>query len=304
MNKQYKADLALLVVTLSWGISFILTKNSLDALATFNFLSIRFFIAGIICIVVFHKKILKIDKTTIKYGVLIGFTMFLGYAFQTAGLNYTTASKSAFISSLCVIFVPIFSALLLKKPPKLMAIAGVIFSTMGLALLTLDGNLSLNIGDFYSFLCAICFALQILAIAKYSAKADPINLAILQITVVCILSMLISFLFESPTIPTSKNVWIDIVSLSFFCTSGAFIIQNIAQKYTSTTHAALIFTGEPVFAAIFGYFIAGEILSTRGFVGGILIVSSILLVELKLKSPFLKRPIYPKKRQKIATEKK
>lgn len=301
MKKQYKADLALLVITLAWGISFILTKNSLNALTTFNFLAIRFFIAAIICGIFFYKKILKIDKLTIKYGTLIGISMFLGFSFQTIGLNYTTASKSAFISSLCVVLVPIFSAILLKKPPKFSSIVGVIFSTIGLGLLTLDGNLSLNIGDFYSFACAFCFAFQILAISKYSTKADPINLAILQIVVVCILSTIVSLLFESPIIPTTKVAWINIIALSIFCTSGAFIIQNIAQKHTSTTHAALIFAGEPVFAAIFGYFLAGEILSTKGFIGGFLIVSSMLLAELEFNLPFSKRKICQKK---VAVQKK
>ncbi|QXM06432.1 DMT family transporter [Crassaminicella indica] len=292
MNKKYKADLALLFVTLAWGLSFILTKNSLDALSTFNFLAIRFFIAAISAAVIFYKRVLKLNKSTLKYGILIGVIMFSGYAFQTVGLNYTTASKSAFISSLCVVLVPIFSSLLLKKRPKPAAIFGVILSTIGLGLLTLNGSLSLNLGDLLSLLCAFCFAFQILAISKYSVKVDTINLAIIQIIVVGLLSIIVSLLFEAPTLPSNKKVWVDILFLSFFCTSGAFIIQNTAQKHTSATHAALIFTGEPVFAAIFGYFICGEILSVRGFIGGFLIVSSMLLAELEIKIPFLKSKKY------------
>ncbi|QZY53978.1 DMT family transporter [Crassaminicella profunda] len=300
MNKQYKADLALIFVTLAWGLSFILTKNSLNALSTFNFLAIRFFIASLSVAIIFYKRILKIDKTTLKYGIIIGFIMFSGYAFQTLGLNYTTTAKSAFISGLCVILVPIFSALFLKKAPKPAVIIGVILSAIGLGLLTLDDSLSLNLGDLLTLLCAFVFAFQILSISKYSVKVDTVNLAFIQISVVGFLSAIVSFLFEAPTIPTTQKVWTDILFLSFFCTSGAFIVQNTAQKYTSATHAALIFTGEPVFAAIFGYFLCGEILSIRGFIGGFLIVFSMLLAELEIKIPFLS----PKSKVPIMANKK
>ncbi|WP_129597964.1 DMT family transporter [Anaerophilus nitritogenes] len=280
MKMKYKADLALFVVTLTWGISFILTKNSLDAMSTFNFLAVRFFIAAASSAIVFYKRMLNLDKATIKYAIFIGIIMFLGYALQTFGLNYTTASKSAFISCLSVVFVPVFSALLLKKLPNLPCIIGIIIATFGLALLTLDGELSLNIGDFYTFLCTFCFAFQILAISKYAVKVDPINLAILQIAVVSILSAIVSLIFENPIIPTGTKVWTDVLFLSFICTSGAFIIQNAVQRYTTATHTALIFTGEPVFASIFGYFLLGEILSSKGMFGGFLIIFAMLLAEL------------------------
>ncbi|WP_053955963.1 DMT family transporter [Inediibacterium massiliense] len=289
MKMQYKADLALLVVTLTWGVSFILTKNSLDAMSTFNFLAVRFFIAAASSAIIFYKRMLNLDKTTIKYGILIGVIMFLGYALQTFGLNYTTASKSAFISCLSVVFVPVFSALLLKKLPSLPCIIGVVIATIGLALLTLDGKLSLNIGDFYTFLCTFCFAFQILAISKYAVKVDPINLAILQIAVVSILSTIVSVIFENPIIPTGAKVWTDVLFLSFICTSGAFIIQNAVQRYTTATHTALIFTGEPVFASIFGYFLLGEILSSKGMFGGFLIIFAMLLAELGGELPLFKK---------------
>ncbi|QEK12892.1 DMT family transporter [Crassaminicella thermophila] len=304
MKKQYKADLALLIVTLSWGISFILTKNSLDELSTFNFLAIRFLISAITSAFIFYKRILKIDKTTLKYSIIIGSFMFLGYAFQTIGLNFTTASKSAFISCLSVVFVPILSAFLLNKVPKPSSIIGVILATFGLALLTLDGDLNLNIGDFYTFLCTFCFAFQIITVSKYAVKVDAINLAILQIAVVGILSTIVSFLFESPIIPTGKDVWVSILFLSFLCTSGAFIIQNTVQKYTTATHTALIFTSEPVFASIFGYLIAGEILSTRGFIGAFLIISSMLFAELDFNLSFFKNKIYVKKKTPIVAKKR
>lgn len=291
MKKQYLADSALLLVALVWGISFILTKNTLDSLATFNFLAIRFSIAALTSALVFYKRMLRLDKETLKYGLLIGIIMFLGYATQTLGLNYTTASKSGFITGFSVVIVPIFSALVLKKIPKPTAILGVIFAILGLALLTLDENLSLNIGDFYTLMGAFCFAFHIITVGKYTVKVDAINLAILQIAVVGLLSALVSFIFETPVLPSEENTWYAILFLSFACTSGAFIAQNMAQRYTTDTHTALILLGEPVFSALFAYVLAGEVLTGHGILGSILILSGMITAELNLNLKFLKPKI-------------
>lgn len=284
MSKQFKADLALLGVTIGWGSSFILTKNSLDSLATYNFLAVRFIIAFAISSLIFYKNIIRIDKNTLKYGFLIGFILFSGYAFQTVGLNYTTASKSAFITGFSVVLVPIISALFLKKVPEKTAITGAAMALVGLGFLTLNGSLGLNIGDFYTFFSTFAFAMHIITVGKYTVDVDSITLAIIQIGVVGFLSLIMSFAIETPIIPTGSTVWINLFILSLICTSGAFIVQNIAQKYTSPTHTALIYTGEPVFAAIFAYFVSNEVLSSRGILGAILILMGMLVAEVDFKS--------------------
>jgi drug/metabolite transporter (DMT)-like permease len=288
MKKQHQADLALLGVTLAWGISFILTKNSLESLETFNFLGIRFLISAVTSALFFYKRLMKLDRTTLKYGLLIGVIMFSGYATQTIGLNYTTASKSGFITGFSVVIVPIFSALVLRKLPKFSSIIGVVSAIMGLGMLTLDANLQLNIGDFYTLIGAVCFAMHIITVGKYAVQVDSINLAILQIGVVGILSTIVSFLFETPIMPASGSDWFSILFLAFVCTSGAFIVQNAVQKYTSTTHTALIFTGEPVFSAIFAYILLGEVMNNRGIIGSILIVAGMIVAEIDFDLSFFK----------------
>ncbi|MFT9497698.1 DMT family transporter [Anaerosolibacter sp.] len=288
MKKQHQADLALLGVTLAWGISFILTKNSLESLETFNFLGIRFLISAVTSALFFYKRLLKLDRTTLKYGLLIGVIMFSGYATQTIGLNYTTASKSGFITGFSVVIVPIFSALVLRKLPKFSSIIGVVSAIIGLGMLTLDANLQLNIGDFYTLIGAVCFAMHIITVGKYAVQVDSINLAILQIGVVGILSTIVSFLFETPIMPAAGSDWFSILFLAFVCTSGAFIVQNAVQKYTSTTHTALIFTGEPVFSAIFAYILIGEVMNNRGIIGSILIVAGMIVAEIDFDLSFFK----------------
>ena len=283
MSKQLKADLALLGVTIGWGASFILTKNSLDTLATYNFLAIRFIIAFAISALIFSKNIVKVDRNTLKYGFLIGIILFTAYAFQTVGLNYTTASKSAFITGFSVVLVPIISTLFLKKIPEKASIIGAIMAIIGLGLLTLNGNLGLNIGDLLTFFSTFAFAMHIITVGKYTAIVDSICLAIVQIGTVGLLSLITSLAIENPVIPKGTDVWVNLFILSLVCTSGAFIVQNAAQKYTSPTHTALIYTGEPVFAAVFAYFISGEILNLRGLFGGALILTAMLIAEIDFK---------------------
>jgi len=284
MTKQLKADLSLLAVTLVWGSSFVLTKNSLDHLDTYNFLAIRFLLAALISGIIFYRNIINADKATIKYGVLIGIILFTAYAFQTVGLNYTSASKSGFITGFAVVIVPILSAFLLKiKPPK-SAIIGVVFAIIGLSFLTLDSSLSLSIGDLYTLICAFMFALHIITVGKYTVNVDSIAMAIIQIGVVGVLSLFVSFSTEKPILPTGLEIWVPMLILSVLCTSGAYIIQNLMQKFTSPTHTALIYSGEPVFSAIFAYYVASEVLTKRAIFGSILILFGMIVSELDWKT--------------------
>lgn len=279
MKRYLKGDLLLLVVTISWGISFILIKKVLDILPTYSFLAIRFFIAFTISSLVFYKNMIKINKNTIKYGAMIGFILFLGFTLQTLGLNYTTASKSAFITGFSVVLVPIISSIFLKKIPKKSAILGVIMALVGLGFLTLKGKFVLNIGDLYTLISAFFFAIHIIIVGKYTVTVDSISLAIIQIGMVGILSFIMSLIFEKPVVPSEINVWTNILILSLACTSGAYIIQNVAQKYTTPTHTALIYTGEPVFAAIFAYVISGEVLDYKGMFGAVLVLIGMIIAE-------------------------
>ncbi|SCZ09955.1 DMT family transporter [Alkaliphilus peptidifermentans] len=286
MTKQLKADLALLGVTIIWGSSFVLSKNALDYLPTFNFLAIRFIIAAILSSIVFYKNMCSIKKDTLKYGVLIGLILFGGYALQTVGLNYTTASKSGFITGFSVVIVPVLSALLLKQNPHKEAVIGVILAIFGLGFLTLNSTLQLNIGDLYTLIAAVMFALHIITVGKYTVKVDSIAMAIIQIAVVGILSLFVTFTIETPIIPKGFEIWSSILILSILATSGAFIIQNAMQKFTSPTHTALIYTGEPVFSALFAFILLGERLNRQGVLGSILILSGMLISELDWKRFF------------------
>jgi len=290
MQRQIKADIALLLVTVGWGTSFILTKNSISEIPTYNFLAIRFFIAFIISSVVFMKKMVRIGKNELLCGVGLGTLLYGTYAFQTVGLNYTTASKSAFITGFNVVLVPVFSSLMLKIKLESKYYISVTMAFMGLALMTLNQSITdINIGDVYTLACAAISALYIILVGKYTKNVESVSCAVVQIGVVGLLSLISSFITEKSVMPSDYNIWINIVILSVVCTSGAYIVQNVAQRFTSPTHTALIYTAEPVFASIFAYLYSEEMLSSRGIIGALLILVGMLTAEVDFKTFLSKR---------------
>lgn len=282
LTKQLKADMALLLITIGWGSSFILTKNALGDLATYNFLAVRFLLAFTIASLIFYKRFATLTKETLVSGLGVGTVLFVGYALQTVGLNFTTASNSAFITGFSVILVPILSALFFRKHIPLNAITGTLLALVGLAFLTLNGKFALGIGDFLTFLSTFAFAMHIIWVGEVTKKVDSILLGVIQIGVVGLLSTLTTFLTEKPIIPTGTGIWLNLTILAVVCTAGAFIVQSVAQQYTTATHTALIYTGEPVFAAIFAYFMIGEILTAKALFGAALVITGMLVAEFTL----------------------
>ncbi|MGI6703778.1 MAG: DMT family transporter [Clostridia bacterium] len=257
MHKQLKADVTLLLVVIIWGSTFVITKDAIQHIQTYNFLTLRFVLAALLLALFSFKKLPGLDRITVKNGVILGLMLFGGYAFQTVGLNYTTASNSAFITGFSAVIVPILSTFMLKKRPQLSAVLGVVLAVAGLGLLTLGDSFMLNIGDVYTLLCTLFYALQIIMLDRYTHMSDPMLLATVEITVVALLSTLFTLVFEQPVIPAAPSVWLAVLITSLLATTFAFIAQNIAQKYTTPTHTALIFLGEPVFAQAFRLCTAG-----------------------------------------------
>ncbi len=290
MKKPIIADFSLLIVTLIWGMTFVIVQNAINFLEPLAFNGIRFLLAAVLLLLwllIFENEQRKqVNFKLIIHGTFIGFWLFLGYITQTIGLLYTTSSKAGFITGLSVILVPLFSMLLLKQFPGRNAIFGVLIATIGLFLLTMTDVTALNIGDGFVFICAISFALHIIFTGKFSSKYPTLLLTFIQISTVALLSIVSSFLFEDwqktfqKEILFSQDVIIALIVTSIFATAFAFFIQTNFQKYTSATRVALIFAMEPVFAAVTGYFWAGDRLSYSALFGCILIFMGMILAEL------------------------
>lgn len=181
MTKQIKADVAILSITVIWGSSFVLMKNITGSIPFYAFLSLRFLVAAAILCLIFHKALKGIKPQAILHGCVLGLMLFGGMALQYIGLEYTTASNSAFITGLNVVMVPVFSAVYLKKSPPFNAVIGVVLATIGLFFLSGGFSGNWNRGDSLTLLCAVCFALQIIFIDKFAAKTDVRQLAVIQI---------------------------------------------------------------------------------------------------------------------------
>lgn len=278
---QMQANLALLGITFIWGVTFVVVQDALSGIGPYYFIGIRFAMAFALMSLIYWKRLLQLDRQTLKAGLIIGAALFAGYAFQTVGLQYTTASNAGFITGLAVVLVPLISAVLSKKPPTLATGIGVGCATLGLALLSLSQSFTINLGDILVFCCALCFATHIILVGRYAPQHDPVTLAILQVGVVALISLGCGMGLESLPNHFSREVWVGLLITAIFATALAFIIQNSVQRFTSPTHTAIIFIMEPVFSAATGWLWAGEVLTSRQWLGCLFILVGMLVSELK-----------------------
>lgn len=303
MKKQRLADLVLLAIALIWGTTFLLVQNAIAALPPYSFLFVRFLWAALFLlgIYVWQRRSGKqhdgrsVTLGTWIAGTILAITLFMGYAFQTIGLLYTTSSKAGFITGLNVVLVPIFSLFLLRLKPSAMAIVGVVLASAGLFFLAFGDQLSsggiaeglvLNTGDLLIFFCTIGFALQIIFTGKYARLHNVLLLTIIQLGVVALLSFVFALFTEDLTplfslsTYTQPTVFFALVITAFFATALAFLGQTHFQQHTTPTRVALIYAMEPIFAALAGVFFGAEILTALMLVGGGLIFLGMILAEL------------------------
>lgn len=283
MTKQAKANLMLLIVSLFWGSSYVLTKLGLGALEPFNLTALRFIIAFGVTAPVFGRNIIKADIKTYKYAFILAVILFATFMAMTFGLERTTASNAGFLASLTVVIIPIISFFFLKQRIERKVVIGVCLALAGIALLTLDSRLQINPGDILCLLCAVLFAVHVVVTEIFTRKVDSIALGVLQLGFAAVLSTAFSLAAENMRLPDSARSWLVVLALSLLCTAVGYIVQTTAQKHTSATHTGLIFSLEPVFSAGFSFAILGEILAPRGYLGAAILLAGVLTAELDFK---------------------
>ena len=290
MSKQVRADGILILVTLCWGVSYLLMDISLEELDPFTLNAFRFLGAFAIAALVSFKKIRTVNKTTLKYSLLVGFALVFVYIGATFGVKYTSLSNSGFLCALTVVFTPILAWLFFKKAPGKKLTFVVILCFIGIALLTLGDDFSINMehlkGDLLCLMCAVAYAADLLLTEKAVSheEVDAYNLGVFQLGVTGTLNLIMALIVETPQAPQTMEVWSAVIFLSVFCTGVAFVLQPVAQQYTTASHVGVIFTLEPVFAAVVAYFFAGEILSFKAYLGAALMLASIFIMEIDFKT--------------------
>ena len=283
MNKptEFFADLSLLFVAIIWGSTFIIVKQSVEYIPVFSFLFMRFALAGMLLIFINAPKLKAIDKGVLTDGIMLGIALFLAYAFQTFALTVTSASITAFITGLFVVFVPVLSSVFLKKLPRQEAMIGVVFATIGLAFITLQGKFFVSFGEFLAFVCAFFIAIHIILTAKLSRRNDFGLLTMVQVNMVALFSLIFSLFLDPCVIPRHFNnqLIFSLIINSVFATVVAFVIQTSMQKHTTPTKVAIIFIMEPVSSAFFSYWIGGELLTAKQYVGTSFILLAMVFTE-------------------------
>lgn len=280
MSTRTKAELFLLSCTIIWGGTFVVVKQSLADVSPLFFIAIRFSLATVLFVSFSARSLRQINKRTLQGGLALGVMLFLGFATQTVGLQYTTASKAGFITGLLVVFTPIFQIMIERRLPKTGNVIGVILVVIGLFFLTSPEGSEFNVGDGLTLLCAAIFGLYIVFLDIYAKEHDPLQLSFLQFVVTAVLAAIASPLFESIRCSLTPGFIASLAYLTILATVYTLTIQTRYQKDTTPTRAAIIFSVEPVFAAIIAYLALGERIGSLGVLGGIIVVSGLLISEL------------------------
>ena len=295
MSKQLQADGILFLITFCWGVSYFLMDVSLAEIDPFTLNAFRFLGAFAIAVLLSGKKLLNVNRTTLKYAFLVGVSMVFVYIGATFGVKYTTISNSGFMCSLTVIFTPIMEWIVFKKKPSKKFSLVLLICITGIALLTLGKDFSINMdhlkGDLLCVMCAFTYAILLIftEIGVGKEEVDPYQMGVFQIGITGLLNLILAFIIEVPHFPQTIEVWGAVCFLAIFCTGVAYIMQPIAMQYTSAGHVGVIFALEPVFSAIVAFMFAGEILFPKQYLGGALMLFSIILMEVDIKSLFKRR---------------
>ena len=276
-----RADLMLVLVTLCWGVSYYLMDICLADMDPFTLNAFRFLGAFLIAAIFSWNKIKTVNKTTLKYSVIVGIALVFVYIGATFGVKYTTLSNSGFLCALTVIFTPLFAWIFLKEKPNKKLTVVVLMCLTGIALLTLNDDFSINRdnlkGDLLCIMCGVAYAIDLLVTEKAvsNKEVDAYQMGVFQLGVTGALNLIMAFIVETPHFPTTAAVW-----GSALCTGVAFIVQPVAQQYTTASHTGVIFALEPVFAGIVAAVFAHEILSFKSYLGAFLMVASIFIMEI------------------------
>ncbi len=285
---------ALFFTTLIWGGTFTIVKVVLNDISSMLFIGLRFLFASIVILPFAFKKLRNLNKQQILMGSVLGFLLFIGFALQTVGLKYTNASKSGFVTGSVVMFIPLFQFLIEKKKPSAAQLIGSAIVLAGLIFLSVGGTSlsnfftelgsNFNIGDFLTLLCAISYAVYIIYLDMTSRKIDVLCLVFMQVFVTSILAFIFSsFLsvinFEAIKFKYTQELLFGLLYTSVLATVLTTLLQTKYQKEVSPTNAGIIFSFEPVFAAIIAVIFLGDIISGFSTAGCILIFVGLIISE-------------------------
>jgi drug/metabolite transporter (DMT)-like permease len=287
MRSRLRADLTLAACSFLWGSTFVVVKNALDHSSVFLFLAVRFTLAAILMAAFRHHALRNLKREELVAGAALGTFMFAGYAMQTAGLQYTTPAKSGFVIGSSVVMVPLLLGVFWGHRLTHWVYAGATAAALGLYYLTvpIEGILHLNRGDLLTLGAALFYAVHIILVSEYTRRHSVAALGVLQVFACGALAWVFAGTASAARLQALRFEWrwellTGILICAVLATAVAFSMQFWAQQYTTPSHAAILFTLEPVFAVITSYLLIHERLGGRSMIGAVLVFAGILIAEL------------------------
>ncbi|MBE8948990.1 MAG: DMT family transporter [Quinella sp. 3Q1] len=283
---QIKGTLMLLGAAFFWGTTFVAQLSGMDELEPFSYAAPRY-LAGflsLVALLIYTRKSRAVERRQKNYqrgfliGLLIGVVLFIASSMQQIALQYSTAGKAAFITCLYIVFVPL-GAKLLGKVIRRENWLGAGLAIVGLYLLAVSGDFSIQLGDVILFFSAFVWTAQILLIDRFAAKVDLIELSTAQIFIVMILSFAAMFALETPNFSAMLNAWFPILYGGLMSSAVAFTLQNYGQRYADPATAAILMSFEAIFGALAGWFFLNEIMTTREIFGCVLMLIGMVATQ-------------------------
>ena len=281
MSNKFLAQIGMVITTMIWGITFVMVKEALNDAKPFMFATLRFGLSFILAIIFVNRGMSKINKKSMVAGLICGFCLYVGYSFQNFGLMQTTPSKSAFVTSVSVIMVPILLVLFRIKAVHNRIWIATFLAIVGLYILLDPAGKGLNIGDILTFGCALSFAAHVIFQDRYLSKGvDVGHLLLIQLMFITLFSGISVVSYEGFEMIVSQRLIIAILVTGILATFIALLIMVWAQTILGPNQTAILLSLEPVFAALFSTIFASEILGINGWVGGVIIVFAVLSLEI------------------------
>lgn len=290
-RRALAAHVLLIGVVLVWGTTFPLVKAALNDISPLLFNLLRMSLAAVVMIAANPRALRRLTRAELRLGAIAGLFLALGYQFQTSGLAHTTPSKSAFLTGLVVVLVPLLSLIPRVAPvtaarPSLPALLGAILAFLGLILLTSTPGTGaallsgMHLGEWLTLLCALAFAAHLLTLAHAAPVVSARRLGTLQIAFAAVVMLVTLPLGGHPALHLTSRAMLALAVTALLATAAAFTIQSWAQQLLPPTHTALIFTLEPVFAALSSLLFFHERFGHRELAGAAFILTGILVAEL------------------------
>lgn len=285
--RKYIGEIMLCITAIIWGSGFVVSAISLDYYTPYQVLAGRFLVGFIILSIIFHKNLKKLNRGVIIKGFILGALLYIAFALQTVGLQYTTPSKNAFLTAVNVVIVPFIAFLAYKRKIDKFELTGAILAIIGIGFLSLQFTTEVNVGDLLTLGCAVGFAYQIFYTGKYVKDEDAITLTIVQMFFAALLACLVVVVKGETNFSMELEAVSSIFYLGLFSTTIAYLFQTIALKFTNETKTAIILSTESFWGMVFSILLLGEALTTRMIIGAILILCAIIVSETKLS--FIKK---------------